>query len=253
MDHNISWKNCCGSVPIPQRKFSSARSGKNKPKHFTDLIRYFYLGKGMTQCKKGSSLQTATKLQQAGVSFEKVMNKPLLDIKFRKFPILTWFLCLGCIPTFTCFKPRLQIPQFKMNCTTECVLRNLIAFEQCHYANEPYVCNYVSLIDSLIHTKEDVELLVEKEVIVHELGSDKEVATIVNGLCKNVATDNTCYGEIIDKLDKHYESMWNHTMAALRLVYFKNTWRTSSTVVGIAVLIYTMLNFYRLLRDHYFF
>ncbi|KAG2381176.1 UPF0481 protein [Vigna angularis] len=63
----------------------------------------------------------------------------------------------------------------------ECLFRNLIAFEQCHYPDETnYICNYVSLIDSLIHTQLDVELLVEKEVIVHELGSHKEVASLVN-------------------------------------------------------------------------
>ena len=39
---------------------------------------------------------------------------------------------------------------------------------QCHYSDEPYICNYVTFIDSLIHTKDDVELLVEKEVIYQQ-------------------------------------------------------------------------------------
>ncbi|XP_028787281.1 UPF0481 protein At3g47200 [Neltuma alba] len=232
----------------------SEKNWKKEPMHFTDMIRYFYLYKDLTLRGKGAScngLRTATKLQEAGVSFEKVFDKHLLDINFLKHRILSWFLCLGCISKFTCFKARLQIPQLKIEDTTECVLRNLIAFEQCHYSDQPYICNYVFFIDSLIHTKEDVELLVEKEVIVHELGSDKEVATLVNSLCKHVVTDKTCYKSIIDGLNGHYQKVWNHTMASLRLVYFRDPWRASSTVVGIAVLIFAVFNFYRVVKSIY--
>ncbi|XP_028787308.1 UPF0481 protein At3g47200-like [Neltuma alba] len=220
----------------------------NKPQHFTDLIRFFYICKGLIAGKKGSPLSTATKLREAGVSFEKVINRPLLDINFQKVQPLSWFLCLGCIPNFTHFKARLQIPELKIEDSTECVLRNLIAFEQCHYPTQPYICNYVSFIDSLIHTKDDVELLVEKEVIVHELGSDKEVATLVNSLCKHVVTDKTCYRGLIDDLNKHYQRQWNRTMAALRLVYFRDAWRASSTLVATAVLVFTIFNFCRVVR-----
>ncbi|RYR25263.1 hypothetical protein Ahy_B02g058939 isoform G [Arachis hypogaea] len=152
-------------------------------------------------------LRTATKLNEAGISFEKI-----------------------------------SVP------TAECVLRNLIAFEQCHYPEEPYICNYVSLIDSLIHTKDDAELMVEKEAIVHELGSDKELATLVNSLCKHVVTNKTCYQQIIGDLNEHYNNGWKWTMGTLRWVYFRDPWRSSSTIVGIAVLIFTIFNFCRVVQ-----
>ncbi|KAI9092937.1 hypothetical protein K1719_027460 [Acacia pycnantha] len=219
-----------------------------EPQHFTDLIRSFYICKDLKEFKKRLPLKTATKLRESGVSFEKVINRPLVDINFKRVKILSWFLCLGCIPNSTYFKARLQIPELKVDDTTECVLRNLIAFEQCHYPNQPYICNYVSFIDSLIHTKDDVELLVEKEVIMHELGSDTEVATLVNGLCKHVVTDKTCYVDLINSLNKHYQRQWYRTMAALRLVYFRDTWRASSTLVATAVLVFTIFNFCRVVR-----
>ncbi|KAE9611228.1 hypothetical protein Lalb_Chr07g0195591 [Lupinus albus] len=234
---------------------SKKRSEENndackRPKHFTDLIRFFYLPTAqLGQCGcPDSFLRTAKKLQEAGVSFEKVMKRRLLDITFDKTRILSSFLCLSCIPCLNYFKARFRVPQLKVDHTTECVLRNLIAFEQCHYPEQPYICNYVSLIDSLIHTQVDVELLVEKEVIVHELGSDKEVATLVNGLCKHVMTNTTCYYELINELNKHYQNIWNRTMAALWLVYFRDPWRASSTVVGIAVLVFAVFNFLRVMR-----
>ena len=91
--------------------------------------------------------------------------------------------------------------------------------------------------------------MVEREVIVHELGSDKEVATLVNGLCKHVVANTTCYYEVINALNKHYQNIWNRTMAALWLVYFRDPWRASSTVVGIVVLVFAAFNFLRALRS----
>jgi len=93
-----------------------------------------------------------------------------------------------------------------------------------------------------------VELLVEREVIVHELGSDKEVATLVNSLSKHVVTNSTCYFETINELNMHYQNKWNRTMAALWLVYFRDPWRASSTVVGIVVLVFAVFHFLRSVR-----
>ncbi|RDX67905.1 UPF0481 protein, partial [Mucuna pruriens] len=243
-----------GSLRTPKKPYNKSKS-KNRcckrPKHFTDLIRYFYLPTDLGR-NSGCALhvlRTATKLQDSGVSFEKDVKRRLLDISFEKKRILSSFLCFGCLPYLNHFKARFRIPQLKVDHTTECVFRNLIAFEQCHYPDKPYICNYVSLVDSLIHTQLDVELLVEREVIVHELGSDKEVATLVNGLSKHVVTNSTCYYETINELNKHYQNIWNRTMAALWLVYFRDPWRASSTVVGIAVLVFAVFNFLRAVRS----
>ncbi|KAK7286997.1 hypothetical protein RJT34_22392 [Clitoria ternatea] len=226
-------------------------------KHFTDLIRIFYLPekvhvKGwmpsqhfILNGKHESVLKTATKLNEAGISFEKVNHRSLVDIKLKKIPIFSWFLCLGCLPCSKFVKVRLQIPQFKVHQTLECVLRNLIALEQCHYSDQPFICNYVSLIDSLINTQEDVELLVDKEIIVHELGSHNEVATMINGLCKNVVVTCNYYGKTSRKLNEHYYCCWKHYMGMLRSVYFRDPWRLSSTAVGAVIFMFAIINFLR--------
>jgi hypothetical protein len=53
-------------------------------------------------------------------------------------------------------------------------------FTQHHYPREAYICNYIVLLDHLINTAEDVDLLVEKKVIVNWLGSNKIVANLIN-------------------------------------------------------------------------
>jgi len=231
-----------------ESKFESKKWEKSL--HFIDLIRCAYLPMKIStnhsdSHKESLMLRSATKLNEAGISFEKVHNRSLLDIKFMKKPLLNWFLCLGCLPCCKCVKARFQFPQLKVDHTTECVLRNLIAYEQCHYPNEPYICNYVSLIDSLIQTKDDVEWLVEKEIVVHELGSDEELTTLVNSLCKHVVTNSSCYYQLIEDLNEHYNNEWKKAMGTLRWVYFRDPWRSSSTIVGITILIFTIFNFRR--------
>jgi hypothetical protein len=103
------------------------------------------------------------------------------------------------------------------------------------------------LIDSLIHTKDDTELLVEKEAVVHELGSNEELTSLVNSLCKHVVTNSSCYSQLMEDLNDHYNSEWKRAMGTLRWVYFRDPWRSSSTIVGIAVLIFTIFNFRRVL------
>ncbi|KAI4356670.1 hypothetical protein L6164_000675 [Bauhinia variegata] len=232
----------------PQRQDKNLKNWE-KSIHFTDLIRHLYLPPIELKVKPSLDvLRNAMKLNEAGITFEKLTGTRLLDIKFKK-ERFSHFLCLSCLPYFTCFKARFQIPQLKVDHTTECVLRNLIAFEQCHYPETPYICNYVSLIDSLIHTTDDVELLVETKVLVHQLGSHKELATLVNGLCKHVVTNATCYSDIISVLNQHYKSIWNRSMAALRLVYFRDPWRSSSTLVGIVIVVFAVFQFWRVIRS----
>ncbi|XP_057443406.1 UPF0481 protein At3g47200-like [Lotus japonicus] len=228
-------------------------------KHFTDLIRCFYLPKKVHDKEWDPSIhfilngeneyipKTAVRLDQAGVNLEVVYHRDMLDIKFTKIPVMNWLLCFGCIPCFKCFQCRLQIPQFKVKQTTECVLRNLIALEKCHYSDQPFICSYVFLIDSLINSNLDVAFLVEKEIIVNELGSNHELAEMTNGLCKNVVVTHNYYGNISKKLQHHYYNSWKRSMGGLKSLYFRDAWRFSSTVVGVVVFIFAILNFLRLI------
>ncbi|KAI9100756.1 hypothetical protein K1719_024118 [Acacia pycnantha] len=260
IDNNTT--SASGFEKITSSRFMKLKENSGKyyePQHFTDLIRSFYICKDFNEFKKRSPLKTTKKLQEVGVIFEKVDNRPLLDIKCRTSKICSWFLCLGCIPNFI-MVARLEIPQLRIDHTTECVFSNIMALEQCHYPNQPYVCSYVSLFDSLIHTKEDVSLLVEKKVIAHTLGRDTEVETLVHDLGRNVLTNETCYKPMIDELNSYYESMprrtrwmmwWNRSMAALRLVYFRDLWRASAAIIGLVVFMDSFLNVYQSIRGFY--
>ncbi|XP_030963893.1 UPF0481 protein At3g47200-like [Quercus lobata] len=115
----------------------------------------------------------------------------------------------------------------------EDLFRNLMALEQCHYPFEAYICNYIVLLDFLINTREDAELLVEKKIIAHSLGSYKAVAQMVNKLSQEIVEKNSCYHDVAKDLNEHYGNWWNKNIASLRTVYFRDVWRGTATFVGI--------------------
>lgn len=60
-------------------------------------------------------------------------------------------------------------PSFVVDEGTNGLFQNLmsLALEQCHYPSESYICkcNYIVLLDYLVNSAEDVELLVEKRLL----------------------------------------------------------------------------------------
>ncbi|KAG2672154.1 hypothetical protein I3760_13G026900 [Carya illinoinensis] len=177
-------------------------------------------------------LYSATKLEESGVEFREVEDRHILDIKFRKGKyclkdcpflncswIFNWLVCLERI------QPVLELPALTVDDTTECLFRNLMALEQCHYPTQAYICNYILF--------SYVDLLVEKKVNFNQLGSDEEVATLVSKLGRQIVEVNSCYCELSQKLNGHYEHFWNRNMATLKRIYFRVIWRSTATVVGI--------------------
>ena len=143
-------------------------------------------------------------------------------------------------------QPILEIPSFTVGDATERVIRNLMAFEQCHYLGEAYICNYIVLLDLLINTAEDVDLLVEKKVLVNWLGSNKAVAILINRLSQQIVEGNhSRYHKLSEKLNEHYENCWNKLMASFTSLYFRDFWRGTATVAGILFLFFSFMNFLR--------
>ncbi|KAM3685462.1 hypothetical protein ACJW31_11G119500 [Castanea mollissima] len=232
---------------------------KKNVKHFTDFIRYFLLPKKLTCGSTFERVPCATKLSEAGVEFKgsrvgQIENESLLDIDFRKSallkicPFLNMSWLFSCFPCFKCLEimqPVLELKSFTIRDSTECVVRNLMALEQCHYPWEAYVCNYIVLLDHLINTEADVDLLVEKNVIVNWLGSNKAVAILINALCQQIVEGNSRYFDLNEKIKHHYSSRWSKLMASFTNLYFKDFWRGTATVVGIMVLSFAFWNFLR--------
>jgi hypothetical protein len=131
----------------------------------------------------------------------------------------------------------LEVPQLVIDYETEVIFRNLMALEQCHYPSKAYICSYVWLLDRLIDTEKDVDLLVKKKVIANNLGSNAEVATLINKLNNQIVATTSSYDHIARRLNGRYEDRWIHLLATLKREYFPNIFRGTATIVGLIVLV----------------
>ncbi|KAJ4705218.1 hypothetical protein OWV82_022025 [Melia azedarach] len=210
-----------------------ARPKETDVKHFVDLRRYLLTKKHpVSYTDLSTDLPCALKLQESGVKFTCIRGQGLLDIKFPKER-----LRIPCLKV----NKELPIPNFKVMDGTECLIRNVMALEQCHYPSETLVCNYIILMDHLINTEEDVELLVEAGIISNHIGENARIAKMFNELCLQININSSCYSDIVNDLNEHYGNRCNHSMATLKKVYFSNCWRGTATSAAIVILFLTFI------------
>ncbi|XP_034906615.1 UPF0481 protein At3g47200 [Populus alba] len=145
--------------------FSDLMRANNDPKvkgsrHFTDLLRNLMLNGVIERSFTFDNIKlkySAVMLRKAGVSFRVVKEECLLNIRFEK----------GV----------LEIPRLEVDYSFERFVRNIMALEQCYKPFKAYICSYIKFLDHLINSAEDVDLLVEKGIILHWLGDDAALST----------------------------------------------------------------------------
>ncbi|KAJ0112228.1 hypothetical protein Patl1_03001 [Pistacia atlantica] len=118
-------------------------------KHILDLLRHSLLlqlspDKFNEEPTGWEPFPCATKINEAGITFKKGEAGSILDINFKN----------GV----------LEIPPLLIQETSETILRNLISFEQCCPNYQPIVTSYAKLMDNLIETGKDFEILSEKNI-----------------------------------------------------------------------------------------
>ncbi|KAG7968311.1 hypothetical protein I3843_08G148300 [Carya illinoinensis] len=170
-------------------------------------------------------LHSASQLHEAGVKFKVSPSKCLLDLKFIK-------------GTF-------EIPCIKLYDSTETIYRNIIAFEQCHYPYDPQFTNYIGLLNFLINTPKDVDLLIRKKIIINWLGNSDAVASFVNNLDTNVLYDGSRsnYRGLFRDLNAFFEDPKHTWKATLKSDYFSTPWRIASTAAAVILLLLTLGQF----------
>ncbi|KAH9320129.1 hypothetical protein KI387_021898 [Taxus chinensis] len=169
-----------------------------------------------------SSMPSVVKLGRAGINCEPTVDK---KVHFKKRSLGRGILFL---------KPII------VDDSTEIILRNLMAFEECRRVNaiqrKATISQHVCLMDNIIHTQEDVEALVKKNVIVSYMGSDEEVATIFNKICTGITYENTEFGNLLKVVNEHYSFQLNVWRRRLQEDYFSTPWYLISFVAAALLL-----------------
>lgn len=198
--------------------------------HLVDFMRTFFLPKRLREKDYVSPHGACWEfppgvgdLHDAGIKFVVNKSDSLLDIKFK-----------GGV---------LYIPKLEVEDHTESVLLNLSAFEQCHYHSDSYIVDYVLLMDVLITTLKDVDLLVSSGIITNALGNNDEVAHLFNTICRETNYDahKFYYSDTCRRLVHHSKAPWNRWKATLKHDYFNNPWTIISVIAAIVLLILTVI------------
>ncbi|KAM7255742.1 hypothetical protein ACFE04_011483 [Oxalis oulophora] len=205
---------------LPGSKFSEISNGH---KHLLDFVHKSW---HYPKVKKGKHedwghIRCATELQEAGISFRKSKNPILFEITFQN----------GI----------LEIPEIVIENRTESFLRNLIAYEQCSLYEIPiYIFDYVIVMDRLINSEKDVELLRRRGIIENTLGNDEVVAKMFNRMCNFVVISGEFrYLELFRKVNEHCHKRCNIWMAKLRHNYFNSPWALISFMAAVIILLLT--------------
>ena len=203
--------------------------------HFTDLLRFFQQPPPHPTKKpnRGSKMAllkySVTQLHDAGVKFEVISDKSMseLDLNFKN----------GV----------LEIPLLEFKDDTEALVRNIMAVEQCrhrmHSTDEYVISDFYLILDHLVNTSKDVDLLRDKGIIVNHLGDSDTVTCLINNLNKGIFTSlmNSDYYELCEELNEFYEKTWHRWKALLRRQYFGTPWRVASTIAAIILLGLTLI------------
>ncbi|XP_022726485.1 UPF0481 protein At3g47200-like [Durio zibethinus] len=167
-------------------------------------------------------MRSMTELMEAGVVIEKAINCPPLDVRSEE----RW----------------LKIPPLYIDDYKGTLFRNMVAYEQCHPECKPYVTSYLFFFDGLINSAPDVELLRHKGVLHHSLGNNKEVAKLVNGLCKEIASDgrDSYLQKVVSDVNSYYDSSYARIRARLVHYYFRS-WVVGISTFGALLVLYLTL------------
>ena len=192
--------------------------------HFVDFLRNLFVPVSPRKGEKCESLTTPsmTELDQAGVKFKARLSKNLLDIHFEN----------GI----------LEIPKLTISGETKLTIRNLVAFEQCHY-NDNYINDYVVIMDRLVNTPKDVELLVKYGIVENRLGDNNEGSTLINKLADGVIMepDGFYFANIFKNLNVYYNTSWHKWKANLKQNYFNTPWAIVSVIAAVLIIILTII------------
>ncbi|XP_042970067.1 UPF0481 protein At3g47200-like isoform X2 [Carya illinoinensis] len=191
--------------------------------HILDLFRRLLISSvgGEGERELGWQLMpSATSLVEAGVKLRRSEYKSILDMKF--------------------INGVLEIPPLLIQETTETVFRNLVSFEQCYANCDAWFTSYVVLLQNLINTAKDLDILCENEII-DKWSNLEDAPQFFNKIYNNTYVKKYHYLGLCQKVNRYCQRRWPRWRTVLVRNYFNTPWSTLSTVVVAMLLILLFL------------
>ncbi|PQM36183.1 UPF0481 protein [Prunus yedoensis var. nudiflora] len=199
--------------------------------HFVNLFTKVYevdlpLDSHVGKKSKHEIIPSLTLLCKAGVKIEAEPAKSIFDIRFN------WT------------KGVLKIPPFWLGTEFE-VIRNVVAYEQCHYSGDCYMSDYAYFMGNLVKTPRDLELLVESKVLLEDKmlseGLEKYASSVINDATGLIVNDDKFfYADICEELEEYCRNPWSRWNAVLRQKHFNTPWVVIFVIAAALLLTLTL-------------
>ncbi|KAJ3705561.1 hypothetical protein LUZ61_009266 [Rhynchospora tenuis] len=166
----------------------------------------------------------ATVLEEAGVKFKMLeQSNDITKITFQSGTLV--------------------IPRIHITDDLKPVYMNLIAFEQCMSVQLPcYFSTYMMLLDCLVNTAHDVQILQKHGIIESMVSGEEEVALFFNQSGVYVMIPGNHYlKDLFKRVNKYYESRYHRYRARLCRDYFSNPWSIVALIATTLLLCLTIM------------
>ncbi|GLJ35877.1 hypothetical protein SUGI_0720060 [Cryptomeria japonica] len=132
----------------------------------------------------------------------------------------------------------LHLPRVRLDCNTEVVLRNLVAFEASAAPGALIFTRYTDFMNGIIDTDEDVGLLRKSGIIYNHLADDGKVASLWNGLGKCVKLTKVKHlDQVIADVNKHYHKRWRVAVKKNISKYIFGSWKLLTVLAALILLL----------------
>ena len=103
------------------------------------------------------------------------------------------------------------MPCFRIHEETVILVRNLIALEQSRYMDDAYITDYFVLLNFLIKTTKDMDLLCENGILANYLSDNDAATTAFKGLNNNLVWGlmNPDYVKTCEDLNAFCKKSWH--------------------------------------------
>uniref|UniRef100_N1R0P9 Uncharacterized protein n=1 Tax=Aegilops tauschii TaxID=37682 RepID=N1R0P9_AEGTA len=170
------------------------------------------------------AIPSVTELASSGVRF-KPTNGNLSTISFNR-------------KTAT-----LHLPAVTLDCNTEVVLRNLVAYGSSAASGPLVFTRYMELMNGIIDTDDDVTLLRKRGVVINRMKkSDGEAAKLWNGMSRSVQHSKVPdLDAVIEDVNRYYGRRWSVKAKRFMRKYVLSSWKMLTFFATISMLLLTTL------------
>ncbi|KAL5545628.1 hypothetical protein UlMin_005315 [Ulmus minor] len=205
----------------------AVRPHSKKEKWSKKLANYFPNGCRRNVHLGQISFRNVQELKAAGINFKPSKNCSLKGIDFTSLCFIGW----------------LELPPLVVDDSTGPKLLNMIAYEMCpdNFRTDYEVSAYVSFLDSLVDSSNDVNDLRSAKILYNLLGSDEEVALLFNEIATELVPCLSFYNQVREKIQRHPGNRVETWMAEAYNTHFRSPWTILAFLGALMVLALTFV------------